>query len=249
MKEMKVSTLLRFVVALCFIFLVVSPPISAGVIFDRPYVPGSTTTWTSTGAYILGDDFTLGANGTIDSLSVWFVAHTGTTNPNQEASSIKLFAGADPGPLPLLSSTYSFTSAGIFANPTLKIDQPIFLLTFSGLNWSANGGTLYDFGIEGTIIGAASGQPFYPFNLTATNPLNATTPGPGDGADGFLLAFDGTAGTGPYNLFFTNPGSSTDPLVGDINVQISGSTIPEPSTFAMLGLGAGVLLVFRRRRN
>jgi hypothetical protein len=218
---------------------------SGAVIYSRPLTntPGNITTWRPAPSYtnyILGDDFTLGSSNTITDLSVWIAGtNVGTINPNEELSAIRLYLGADPGPLTLASSTYTFTYAGIFANPNLNINQPLFKITFSNLNFNATGGTLYDFAIEGVpLINDAAHQ------LALTSTL---FPSAGDGADGVFLAFNGTTNTGPYNLFFTTPGSPTDPgPFYDINVELS--YIPEPSTIVLTTLGFGALALFRRRR-
>lgn len=219
--------------------------------------------------------------GTINSFSVWIAsegASTSITNPNQEFSSIALYGGADPGPLALIASTYTtFSNPGTYNNGS--VTQNVFELTYSGLSWTVPLGSLYDFALQGTLASPTSG---IPLNILAINPSvpgvpGVGVPGPGDGADGFILGFHNN----PYVLYFTDPGTSSDKLVGDFNVQITGSGFlafnrpyvagsetswssnpsctgcilgddftlytPEPSTFAMLGLG--VLLVFRRRRS
>lgn len=219
--------------------------------------------------------------GTVNTFSVWIASEgAGITDPSAEFSSIALYGGADPGPLSLILSTYtSFSSHGTYNNGS--VNQSVFELTYSGLSWTVPLGSLYDFALQGTPQSPTAGTPL---NILAINPSvpgvpGVGVPGPGDGADGFILGFHNN----PYTLYFTDPGTSSDNLVGDFNVQITGSgftqfnrpyvagsetswstnpscsgcilgddftlATPEPSTFAMLGLGAGVLLVFRRRRS
>jgi hypothetical protein len=244
---MRLSGSLSAKLLCCLLFLVAAQIVAAGPVFDRPYIGSEgTTTWSPTGNYILGDDLSIPVTQTIYSLSVWFVAaKTTTTDPAQEISSMRLFGGADPGPLTLLASTYTFhtegfTYAGPFSNPRTNTQQPLFKITFDNLNWTLQAGVLYDFAVEGTPI-APDGL----FALTATNALDANTPGPGQGADGIFLAFNGKYGTGPYNLYFTYPGAVGDPLVGDINVILN----PEPSSIVLMGLGGAALLLVRRFRK
>lgn len=228
---------------------------SAGVVFSRPLTntPGNITTWRPAPDYtnyILGDDFTLGANTDITDLSVWIAGtNTLTINPNEELSQINLYLGADnlgAGPLNQVATTYSFTYAGIFANPNLGINQPLFKITFSNLNFAATAGVLYDFAVEGIPLVNTPGN-----QLALTSTLCDTLFGPcsngGDGADGVFLAFTGTAGSGPYSLNFTIPDSDTVPgPYYDINVEISN--IPEPSSVVLMTLGLGALAFYRRRR-
>jgi len=44
------------------------------------------------------------------------------------------------------------------------------------------------------------------------------------------------------------PGTSFPPFVGDFMNTFQVNAVPEPSTFALLGLGTGALLFFRRRK-
>lgn len=207
--------------------------------------------------FIFGDDFSLNNSAMITSLTVWIAAgNPATTNPNQELSGINLYLGPDPGPLSQVSSSYSFSSAGTFANPNTQTNQPLFAIVFSGLNFSANAGVLYDFAIEGIPL-----DPLVQLALTATPCTSLFGPCPGDGADGVYLGFSGTPGSGPYNLLLTAPAAGATAGIADINVSLGqlveanaapgpaqSEAVPEPSTFALLGLGCGVFAYFRRSR-
>lgn len=229
---------------------------SAGPIFSRPLTntPGNIVTFRPSPSYInyvLGDDFSIGSSTVVTDLSVWI---TGTsmavTNPNQEFNAINLYLGEQgPGILSQAATTYSFASAGTFANPNLAIDQPIFKLTFSGLNFAATAGVVYDFVVEGIpIVNTPSNQLALTSTLCNPTVLGACNINGGDSADGVFVAYSTvTPGTGPYNVAFTIPGSPTDPgPFYDINVEINN--IPEPSTIALMTMGFGALGFYRRRR-
>jgi hypothetical protein len=276
---MKLSTLLRHVLPL---LLLVSFATAAPVIFERalptgPNVnadaPGNLTNdalrsnikWAPTSNYIIGDDFILPIESIIDTISVWMVAENpATTDPAQELQlSIRLFGGPNPDPITLRSTTYSFAPVTYdngqgYWNPTRGIFQPIFELTFSNLNWTVQGNTLYNFAVEGFGTGAT-------LSLHASNACNATDPvndpfncdGPGlsnsqqDAPDGAFLVFTGPPLTGPYTLqgsFYSGFDGLWD-KDSDINVRITGEVIPEPSTFILIGFGLGAVAYYRRRRQ
>jgi len=229
---------------------------SAGPIFQRAMPTGpnvnaaganrSNIKWEPGAGTFLGDDFILSNDFIVTSLSVWMVANeTSTTNPNQEMKDLSLYIGPDQSPNPssvsFVSSSYS-VSPGPFSyyNPAREIDQPIFKITFDNLNYAVTGNTLYNFGILGTPVSPTAG-----FILSLAGSNAALSVSQQDEPDGYFLVFDESNGDflGGYN-------SLTDALwdkESDINVEISG--VPEPSTFALLLLGAGSLLVLRRRQR
>lgn len=229
---------------------------SAGPIFQRAMPTGpnvnaaganrSNIKWEPGAGTFLGDDFILNSDFTITGLSVWMVANeTSTTNPNQEMKDLSLYIGEDQSPNPstvsFVSNTYSY-SAGPFSyfNPDRNINQPTFKITFDNLNYAVTGNTLYNFGVLGTQVSPTAG---FVLSLAASNA--ALSVSQQDEPDGYFLVFDESNGD-----FLGGFNSLTDALwdkESDINVEISG--VPEPSTFALLLLGAGSLLVVRRRQR
>jgi hypothetical protein len=259
---MKFSTVFRTVLPL--LLLMSSVASAAPVVFERalptgPNVnadaPGNATTdaersnikWAPTGQDILGDDFKLLHDAVIDTITVWMVGDSAeTTNPNQELSSIHLYTGIDAH-MTLAATTYTFAPVTYangqgYWNPVQGIFQPIFELTFTNLNWAVSANTLYDFAVEGVGLNG------HLLSLHASNAaLSASRQ---DGFDEFFLGFTGTPLTGPYRLDYA---WGSDPMWddlwdkdSDINVRITGTPVPEPSSFGLLGLGIGVLVYFRR---
>ncbi|MCC6587595.1 MAG: PEP-CTERM sorting domain-containing protein [Bryobacterales bacterium] len=251
---MKLQSFLRIAVSA----LTLASLASAGPIFQRAMPTGpnvnaagpnrSNIKWepSSGGATFLGDDFFLNDDFLVTSLSVWMVANeTSTTNPNQEMKDLSLYIGQDQSPDPssvsFVSNTYSFSPGPfLYFNDVRGINQPIFKITFDNLAYPVLGNSLYNFGILGTPISPTAG-----FDLSLAGSNAALSVSQQDGPDGFFLVFDTSNGDflGGYN-------SLTDALwdkESDINVEISG--VPEPSTFALLLLGAGSLLIVRRRQR
>lgn len=229
--------------------LTLASSLSAGVIFERALptanlndgagVNRSNISWApGDNSYILGDDFTLGSNSVIDTLSVWEVSSN--ANPRTEFGSISLYVGADDAttgsPLSFLSSSYSSSLvSGYQYQGGSGRYYDVYKISFSGLNLSVAGGVLYDFGIGGTTSN---------LYLHASNAgLSGSTQ---DGADGFYLGYTGGS---PYGLTYVIDSSETGwDKSSDINVEIQGTEIPEPATFGMLAISAGALLFLRRRR-
>src|ERR1035441_5593855 len=103
-------------------------------------------------SYILGDDFTLASDSVINSFSVWEVSNNGS--PSTEFGSLSLYVGADDGgvgALSLISSSYtSSLVSGYQYQGSSGTFYDVYEITFSGLDLSAAGGVLYDFGIGAT---------------------------------------------------------------------------------------------------
>jgi hypothetical protein len=275
---MKLSTLLRIVLPLLLLVTSVAAgpvvferalPTGPNVNADAPGNPTpdanrSNIKWAPTGLTILGDDFILPFDIVLESITVWMVAENpGTTNPNQELFAIRLFTGGDDN-MVLTSNTYSFTPVTYdngqgYWNPARQIFQPIFEVTFGSeanpLLWSVQADTLYNFAVQGLGTGnvlslhGSNGCDFDPnIGCLSTPGLSQSRQ---DAPDGAFLEFDSASPPdGPYELlyaWYSHP--DLDNLwdkASDINVRITA--IPEPSTFALLGLGFGALAYFRRRR-
>ena len=226
--------------------LTLASSLSAGVIFERALPTAnlnnaagadrSNIAWApGDSSYILGDDFTLASDSVINSFSVWEVSNNGS--PTTEFGSLSLYAGADPN-LSFISSSYtpSLVSGYQYQGSSGNF-YDVYKITFSGLNLSAAGGVLYDFG-----IGATPGTESSLFLHGSNAALSGSTQ---DGADGFYLGYTGP----PYSLFYVidSNGNGWDKS-SDINVEIDGSAVPEPATFGLLAMSAGALLLLRRRR-
>ena len=68
-------------------------------------------------------------------------------------------------------------------------------------------------------------------------------------AIGFGEAGGGTTGLGPFPLFGTTPTSAGTPIGSPFDMfVVNVGAVPEPSSFALAGLGAAALLIFRRRK-
>jgi hypothetical protein len=93
-----------------------------------------------------------------------------------------------------------------------------------------------------------------PFSTQVEVQVVAWNGGYNDWASAYAAWLAGTPGVkiGASNpLFVTTPSGATDPnltkLVGLSSFAIV-SNVPEPSTFALVGLGAAALMIFRRRK-
>lgn len=141
--------------------------------------------------------------------------------------------------------------------------------------WTALAGTTYSaqlFAASGTVTDASSlvgALPITTFRTGAAagfvNPVTATLTGvAADAASATLqlrvwdnatgATYDAATIKGASALFVVNAiGGSLNPapnLVGltSFNLTGGGTVVPEPSTFALVGLGTAALLIFRRRK-
>lgn len=158
-------------------------------------------------------------------------------------------------------STLSYTGGGDFRGETWNIDGTVTMGAVSGFQ---NPGTTFSFGSNGslTVNGNMWGNG-HDFNLNASINLNSDPAGTlvtqkffawtGSNPSGFGTVTDNITGgvtqladnTTPVNpgewSFFTQTGGN-----GYIGVQYI-STVPEPSSAALLGLGC-ISLILRRRK-
>jgi len=144
-------------------------------------------------------------------------------------------------------------------------------LGYLGANWSAQ--LLYSIGGNPFQLAAGSQQSFYPGSQTGVgDPLttgagifigpNVTIPGYVSGSVSFIVqVFNGATYASSSikgdSLAFSIASLQTNPLLpaGDlINNNAGGGLqpftvpVPEPSTFALAGLGSAAMLIFRRRK-
>jgi hypothetical protein len=76
----------------------------------------------------------------------------------------------------------------------------------------------------------------------------------GSGATSYEAALAQGLNTGKSTLYTINLRAQTDPTVQTLDAigfnpfTVSASVVPEPSTFALAGLGAAAMLIFRRRK-
>lgn len=105
--------------------------------------------------------------------------------------------------------------------------------------------------ISSTINALQNGNQLYGFAVTGTNDNGTTATGNELGASQVAtgLADSNTPPTeaGTFNLLLSN--TSQPKSVYGISGLLQSSAVPEPASAALLGVGAGLMLVMRRRRK
>jgi len=153
-------------------------------------------------------------------------------------SGVTLVAGLYGGTAQNNLFLYSFTALNVAANPAGTIPAyHVVLNANAGTGAPAIGGIA-----SGTAIGAST--PW--FQVRVWDSAYAT----------YELAYSAGKYTGQGSEFQLNPGPSlsytfTAPPGANsswVDGPISVSLVPEPSTFALAGLGAAAMLIFRRRK-
>jgi len=248
--------------------LISALPAGAATIFERdmpnvPFVNNSAGAARANYNYaspapgfLVGDNFQTFLNGqTANSLTVYEISNgvDGTANnPTQEFSNITLAYGPE-ALLNQSTSAYTFTQFQYSGTTDYQsagsgLFYDIYALTFQlpgGLPLTA--GTVYGFSLTATGIGGntlALAASDAALTVASGGIFNPTT----TGGDGSFTYYDGAGNyLGYCGLAF---GCSGDPVPTDINVVVSsgaGGSVPEPSSFGLMGLGAVLLGAYRAR--
>ncbi|MFN0101064.1 MAG: PEP-CTERM sorting domain-containing protein [Bryobacteraceae bacterium] len=223
--------------------------------------------------FMNGDDFTLAAGFIyrINSITVYSVASNLNDPLGNEFSSVALW-GRTPGEalLQLAAGAPDTTFSGTLvanSNPDIQHELiqyanaedyeavgfagaffPLWATTFSNLNWTIYGGTLYEYAVQG-VGTAPDAQSFYGywFNHGSNALLSGSFQNQADGRFRVFNVTDPTAASG-----LTNPESAgLWDKTADLNIVMDVDVvnrIPEPGTWALMSLGlAGLALAGRRR--
>lgn len=195
---------------------------------------------TSADYWMVGDTFTNTGSQTwaIDTIRLWSVGATGTA---------ALWGGIDGSTIGLVSGSGAISGATYADGSSYQgytgAYSALHQIDFAVSILLAPGQT-YNFFLDGT----GNGNYVVPFVHASNAPLSGS---PQDGADGLMLyanvvggAFDPSS-VGTWNS--SDPGWGWD-KPSDVNVRAFGTTtVPEPATLALLGLGLAGLGFSRRK--
>ena len=201
-------------------------------------------------SWAYGDDFNINGSGEyrVDTLRVWVVGGL-LGEPNLYANTTFTLWGGG----------YDFTTAlstsGVMTQVTYANGSSyqnggnfnIYQLEFTDLNWliygNSDGNGYYNFGVSGKDSAGA-------FQQVRMHASNAALGGlPAEGADGWLLSFsaDGTYGGYPDPYYQLDSYYYGWDKSSDLNVQIEGAPVPEPSTMLLLATGLFGFVTLRKR--
>ena len=226
----------------------------------------SISTYGGSGALNIGR---LGSNDTAGTFSAWSLAlgAGGVINFNQsDSTTFSTVISGDGSVNQLGSGTTTLTGNNTYTGPTtvedgtLLVGGQISLSDVSVLNGAAIGGA----GTLGGSLSLAAGAQFV-FSLNGALTVNGASVTFGDFGIDDLVGLDSNVANGAYTLITGNAAinfSNVANLGAQNAVGISGgkqayfsegslvvNVIPEPSTYALLGLGAiGIFATLRRRR-
>jgi hypothetical protein len=117
--------------------------------------------------------------------------------------------------------------------------------SFVVVGWSSNIGGQNWNAVAAQLAGATlAGGMWTGTNWNSNLPANGAFLGAS--AVSFGSAGGGTTGTGPFSVFGTGPSGQGNPLTSGFDMFVVN--VPEPTSFALLGLGTAALVIFRRRK-
>jgi hypothetical protein len=198
----------------------------------------------------VGDDFTIGRSGSyrIDTLRLWVVGEALGVgeSPYYAGTTFTLWGSSDFGQklstsALLMPATYADGSS--YQNGGYNF--ALYSLEFKNLNWLVDGDSWYNFGVTGKDAKGKYQQVFE----HASNADQGDSPA--DAADGWLIGF---RANDPGNFYYW----TSDPAAGgtgwnkysDLNVQLEGTPVPEPSSMFLLGVGLfGLTVVVKRSQK
>lgn len=198
--------------------------------------------------WAVGDDFTIGRSGSyrIDTLRLWVVGEASGESPYYAGTTFTLWGGTDLDEV--LSSSAVLTPA-TYADGSFYQnggdDFALYSLEFRNLNWLVDGDSWYNFGVTGKDAKDKYQQVF-------VHASNADQGGvPADAADGWLIGF---RAKNPGNLYYWTSDPAADgegwDKYSDLNVQVEGTPVPEPSCMLLFGSGLfGLVVVAKRSRK
>jgi len=145
-----------------------------------------------------------------------------------------------PSGISLAASLYGKNGTGFSDGAQLDLQTSYVL---SGANWLQNGRMANKSVTLPTVAGGQTDTfDIYVYDASYASPFLARTAGAYFGESGLFTATPGTSFTFPSDL----PGGPASSTWAPANLVIS--VVPEPASFALAGLGAAALLIFRRRK-
>ena len=183
-----------------------------------------------------GDTFSIGSSGqtyNLSQITVWAVGE-----PSIPTS---LYGGytADPGDIKQISSSILSDTVVTYAGGVPYYDGTYALhqVTFQ-VNMPLSGGKDYYFFVNGS----PDPYGYTPFVHGSNALLSGSQQ---DGSDGYFYAYDPTTGS----IYLENAALGLWDKSADLNVLVSGSQLPEPSTVLLIGLGLAGLAVSGKFRK
>jgi hypothetical protein len=182
------------------------------------------------GNWLAGDDFKIGGTGDylVDTIRIWSSSTDG---------GFSLYFGEAGGTISKLSGSPVSSSTAYFDQGwSAGTMYPLYQLDFN-LNMVLSGSKTYQFFLDGNP---------YAFLQCSNAALSGS---PQQGADNLMLAgYVDSSGVFNFDGAWNSLGNGWDKS-SDANIQVFGAPVPEPGTFALLGLGLAGLGAIARRRN